>query len=235
LFNINRASPAGLTRLLTLYGVPADHFGALSATFWDYIDPSTLKRMNGAKAPEYVARGLPPPPGRPLTTPRELRQVIGWRDHPELWQGLPVDELLTVNEYLLNPNTAPWQVIAMMPGITAETAHAVIAQRALQPFVSLDRFAAVTGQSLDSLLLKVMPFPSDHLRITQTVPGIPWALRYNIVLTPEATDAPLRIDYSYHLPLSELPAYQPPSNDQPIPPLPPRPGDRIAADPEIPD
>lgn len=195
LLNLNIVEDDRLQRLLGLLGIPAEQRGHLIDTLRDYTDADNLHRLNGAEEEEYLARNLPPPPNRTLLTPWEARRIIGWRDAPQLWQTGRLAELTTTLSFGVNPNTAPAEVLATLPGITEEIARAVIARRKLSPIINAGQLAeiiAIPAQQFEDMLAV---WPSNSIRITQSTRGLPWAIQYNITLTPNSNDAPWRTDY----------------------------------------
>ena len=199
LISINLASDLQLTGFLRAMQVPADQWAHLIDTLRDYIDTDDLRRLEGAESADYAALGLPRPRNMPLITPIELKNIIGWRDMPSLWQDPPVTELVGVGGLpTINPNTAPWQVLASLPGVSPEIAKAIVARRKLGP-ISIPLLAQMAGANLDTFPPQLIAYPSDYLRITQRAIGMPWSIRYNVRLTPNSNNAPWQISYYYRL------------------------------------
>ena len=197
LLNLNLVDDGRLNRFLGLLGIEADQRSHLIDTLRDYTDADNLTRLNGAEADEYRAQGLPPPTNRDLVTPWQAKRIIGWRTTPELWQNARLTNLTTTNQSVgINPNTAPAEVLATLPGVTQEMAQIILAQRKLMPFTNEGQITQITMMPLDLPMgMGVIAIPSDTLRITQSSPGLPWAIQYNIKLTPNSQDAPWRTDY----------------------------------------
>jgi DNA uptake protein ComE-like DNA-binding protein len=222
-----------LSAYLGTFGVPQDRRATLVDTLRDYTDADSLRRLNGAEAPQYEAAGKPGlPTNQPLRTPLELRQVLGWSEQPELW-GHPgvLDSSTADGRAGINPNTAPKQVLMALQGVTAELADLIIARRELEPVDAawLDRSLGTTYSiAVPSV---IQPFPASTVRITQWAPGLVWGHRYNVELTPVGTTAPWRIT-AFHR-LERGPQTQPaapsasilptPAHASDPPPLPPRP------------
>jgi len=195
LLNLNIVDDERLRRFLGLMGIAADQHGRLIDTLRDFTDADNLHRLNGAEKEEYLAQGLPPPPNRKLVTPWEAKHIIGWRDSPQLWQNGRLVELTTASSsFGLNPNTAPAEVLATLPGVTEEIAQIIIAQRKLSPILSDGQLAAIISVPVQQLDM-IAVFPSNAIRITQSTRGLPWAIQYNISLTPNGNDGPWRTDY----------------------------------------
>jgi len=223
LININFASDEQLNGFLHAMQVPADQHHHLIDTLRDYIDVDDLRRLEGAESADYAAVGLPPPRNLPLFSPLELKSIIGWRDMPSLWQEPAVTELVAVGGIpTINPNTAPWQVLASLPGVTPEIAKLVVARRQLGP-ISVALLTQMAGTNLDIFPPILIPFPSDHIRITQRAIGMPWAIRYNVKLTPDSNTAPWQVDYYYRVEEKADPTNAKiAANGSEIPKLPPR-------------
>lgn len=218
LLNLNFSDDDRLQRLFGLLGIPAEQRGHLIDTLRDFTDVDNLHRLNGAEKEEYLALNLPPPPNRNLTTPWEARRIIGWRDAPQLWQTGRLVELTTTGlSSGLNPNTAPAEVLATLPGVTEEIAQAIIARRKLSPIIHEGQLAEITSMPAQQLADAILTFPSNSIRITQSIRGLPWATQYNIMLTPNSDDAPWRTDY-----YSRVSAGRRDETEANIPELPPR-------------
>src|ERR1019366_6193309 len=87
LLNVNFLEQSMMARLLGQLGVPIEKRDAMIDTLLDYTDSDDLRRLNGAEKSEYAALGLPPPPNDWLASPYQLRNIIGWRDQPQLWEN----------------------------------------------------------------------------------------------------------------------------------------------------
>lgn len=216
LINLNVVDDARLERFLGVLGVSTERRSALVDALRDYVDEDTLKRLNGAEAQEYAAAGLPPPRNAKLVAPLEAKRVFGWAQTPQLWQNDALQRLTTTGtSYSMNPNTAPWQVLAAMSNMTPEGVQALLAARKIGPIASAQQVTALTGVPVvtDPMLTEVVVLPADSWRVTQQAPGMGWGWRYNVSLTPVSDFAPWRIDYFYRVEL-------PPQNVQPQAPSP---------------
>lgn len=216
LLNLNQPDDGRLQRFLGLLGIPAEQRDHLIDTLRDFTDADNLHRLNGAEKEEYLALNLPPPPNRNLITPWEARRIIGWRDATQLWQTGRLVELTTTLSFGLNPNTAPAEVLATLPGITEEIAQAIIARRKLSPIINAGQLAEITAIPTQQEEM-ISVWPSNSIRITQSTRGLPWATQYNITLTPNSNDAPWQTDY-----YSRVSAAQRDETQTNIPELPPR-------------
>jgi type II secretory pathway component PulK len=220
LLNLNVVSDDRLERFLGILGAPAARRAALIDTLRDYIDEDNLKHLNGAETADYAAAGLPPPRNAKLITPMEARSIYGWADVPQLWQDNLLLRLTTTSSSLsVNPNTAPWQVLATMRDMTPQAAQAIIQARKLAPIVHAGQIEALTGIQIytDPFMPDAITFPADSVRITQQPKGMGWGWQYNVTLAPVSDTAPWRIDYSYRVELSSFDAAK-----QALQPLPAR-------------
>ena len=196
LLNLNLIDDGRLQRFLGLMGIPAEQRGHLIDTLRDFIDADKLHRLNGAEDEEYLALKLPPPANRNLITPWEARRIIGWRDSPQLWKNGRLVELTTTSSMGINPNTASAEVLATLPGVTEEFAQVIIARRKLSPITHEGQIVEIISMPLNLPMgMGIIVTPSDAIRITQSTQGLPWAIQYNITLTPNGNDAPWRTDY----------------------------------------
>jgi general secretion pathway protein K len=118
-----------LERLWIAWGLSPDAARALDDCLQDWIEPGSLKRLNGAKQAQYAALGHPEyPPGRPFQTLDEVSQVLGfaqvervkpdWRNFFTLWS----DGKLDLDE-------APAELIAPFCNIGLSTARSYVQNR----------------------------------------------------------------------------------------------------------
>lgn len=221
LLRLNRLEREQFSRLLGVFGVPSRDRNILLDRLADYKDADEYRHLNGAELREYKAAGLPGPPNRELRNPYELKSVLGWSAYSALWEdGRFIELLSTSDQVALNPNTAPWEVLATLPGVTEEAAKAVITRREMQPIAHGGDFSAITGVPEEQLLFKLIYLPADEVAVNLHVPGASWIVRYNVRLTPNGRLMPWQLRNYMRLPL-------PPGhvliNETKFPPLPPRP------------
>ena len=203
LLNLNQTPDDRMLRFLGLMGIPAEQRNHLLDTLRDYTDADKLERLNGAEEPQYLARGLPPPTNNALATPMEVRRIIGWRDAPQLWQNNRFIDLVSTSKVMgLNPNTAPAEVLATLPGVTDALAQNLIKHRSQSPFMHIGQFAAVAGIPEQLLDMQIYVLPGDTIRITQSASGVQWGLQYSATLTPFGDKGPWRINYLNRISLS---------------------------------
>ena len=196
----NWAVPGMMQGLMRELKVPLDDRGKLTDRLRDYQDSGDLPLLNGAKAPEYAARKLPPPPDRPLLTPYELLRVMSWGKYLAPWSDSAITRNLTAARNVsININTASLQVLEAVPGVTPEQARRVLAMRALAPLNSFPEAQALLPSiPPDSGLLSLYPGNSGTLEIWPGEGSAGWLIHYT--LTPFENDgSPWRIDYALRL------------------------------------
>ena len=203
LLPINSTTRDALGVLLHQKDVPEADIDKLSDTLLDYVDPTPgIHRLNGVASSEYKNHGLPEPTGFPLVTPDQLRQVYGWKEQKSLWTGSePITDWITTAKTAgLNPNTALPQVLLTLPGVTPELLPRILQYRAIEPIQESAQLATLLGVDWQSVMLSVLPYPADKIRVSLGSDSQSSSIRYNISLTPIADDAPWRIDYYYPVP-----------------------------------
>ena len=197
LLGLNQTDDDRLQRFLGLLGIPAAQRGPMIDTLRDYIDADKLHRLNGAESEAYLALNLPAPANKNLVTPWEAKRIIGWRNVPQLWQKNRLIELTTTGLSLgINPNTAPTEVLATLPGISEEIAQIIIERRKISPITHEGQLVELTQMPMGLAPgTGVIAIPSDTIRITQSTQDNPWAIQYSLSLTPNSKEGPWRVDY----------------------------------------
>jgi DNA uptake protein ComE-like DNA-binding protein len=194
LLNINFVQRNLLLRFLGEIGVPVDKQDALLDTLQDYVDADDLRRLNGAEKAEYAALGLPPPPNELLLTPFQLKNIIGWRDLPGFWENQRLLQFVTTSRLSgFNPNTAPVELLASLPGSNRDIAATMIAARQENPLHDVIQFIGSPPNRLEPEFFSY--FPGSSVRVTQQSRKFPWAEQFSLVLTPKSESAPWRVDY----------------------------------------
>ena len=133
--DLNNADGTLLIALLQSVGLAPDAASALVDKILDWRDTGTLKRLNGAKDPEYRAAGLPyRPRNGPFQSVDELKLVMGMT--PELFRR--VEPALTVysGRPSIDPRVATPEALRALPTMDAQKVAALIAARAAQPAVA---------------------------------------------------------------------------------------------------
>ncbi|MDI1254198.1 type II secretion system protein GspK [Thermomonas sp.] len=173
-------------------------FETLFNLLQDYQDPDDLYRLNSAERSEYERLGRSPPSNRTLSTPMELRRVIGW---DKALAGISDkdlnDSLTVVRSAQINVNTAPARVLQTLPGVDASMAQRAVAARTLTPFTSLTAFYGVAGAiPVNEDLLALYPMASGTLKLWSPEGGAVMVLHWT--LTPRDDGGrPWREDYEF--------------------------------------
>ena len=213
LLNADEGANPNLRRLLGLLGVPLLQQGPLLAKLLDYTDPDDLVRLNGAEAPQYRARGLPPPPNRRLLTPLEAYRVLDWATQAGLWKDGAWERYTTALHFgPLNFNTAPRTVLESLPGMTPKAAQRIITAREKAPFVNSFQAITAAGGIPGLNPFDYVTYSSRNLRVELWVPGTEYVQCYNLQLTPLLPDHPWEVESFYRIPLQDAPRFarQPP-------------------------
>lgn len=182
-------------------GAPADQWDALDAKRLDYQDPDDAHRLNGAEKDHYRAQGMAAPPNRTIATPLEFRRILDWNG---LLTRIDDAQLLSMTTTTrgadLNINTAPEQVLALLPGMDPENAKRMAEMRRATPFLST--YHAQQTFTLSPALedgLALFAKPSGNLTLWNKNSGARQLLHWT--LTPyEVGGPPWRIDYEVILP-----------------------------------
>ena len=199
-------------------GVPAERWAELDAKRLDYQDPDSLRRLGGAEDREYQAAGLPPPANLPLASPLEYRRILGWNDLlADIDDATVASMLTTERNSVLNVNTAPAEVLALLPGVSPEIARRVVDLRRQTPFTSLGQVRQTMPIDLgDEEAVTLFSNPSGNLILWDSRQGARRLLHWT--LTPfDELGGPWRIDYEVTLPRGEQP--DPGMAKQPATPL----------------
>lgn len=233
LLAVNWAPPLLLERFIERNGRAAPPAPTLVNRLLDYQDPDDLFRLNSAEREEYVRQGRPPPSNRTLTTPLELRRVLGWDAAlAELSDRELLDTVTVARTAQLNVNTAPASVLRLLPGVGDEAAERVTAARALAPFVRLASFYELVGLvPVDEDLLSLYPLGSGTLRLWSSAGGRAHLVHW--VLTPrDAGGRPWREDYEFTVPIDLGRQAEPRRVASPLFPAPDAEADRRAGEPQ---
>lgn len=200
LLSINWSGPAQNRAFLKSLGVPSDRWDALEAKRLDYQDPDDLHRLNGAEREQYEKAGMPAPANRTFSTPLELRRVLEWdkalagRDDAHL-----LSTITLARSTRLNVNTAPLQVLELLPGMTSQHAQRLIEMRRVTPFLSVAQVQQSFGIAVGEEWLTLFAIPSGNLILWDRHSGSRHLLHWT--MTPMArAGPPWRIDYEVTLP-----------------------------------
>jgi general secretion pathway protein K len=202
LLNINTGTDNDWSRLLGNYGIRAEDRGPMLAKMHDYVEPGPFKRLNGAKARDYEAAGMPPPTGRKMLTPWELRRVLDWNkiDPDGFGRSGLYEQVTPVTAPGLNLNTAPAAILALLPNVNDQAIARIIAARQDKPFLNTAEVEAVSGVPIPRDDFGYIFLPLNSLRISITAPGNPLERVMSVHLTPAAAEQPWQIDYAFDIP-----------------------------------
>jgi general secretion pathway protein K len=202
LINLNFGSADDLFALLGLFGVPVEDRAGLIAKLQDYIDPDSLSRLNGAETRQYEETGMDPPTNASLRTPWEVRRILDWGKVKGIaaedtkWATLTSTEPVTG----FNVNTAPRELLSLMPWMTQEAVDNVVNWRATQPITSNWQFGLLTGIRVPEGPGSFSSFPSQSVILTLTARDWPLERRIALRETPQSRDRPWAIDYDVEVP-----------------------------------
>lgn len=217
LVNLNFVDRVFLSRLLGEFGVPVERRDSLMDMLQDYIDTDDFRRLNGADTREYLAAGLPPPPNDWINSPYELQSIFGWRDERRLWDDKRFLQAVSASRVFgFNPNTAPIEALASLPGSNRDLAAAIIALRRSSPILSPEHLEGMAaGAKLGGV--EIIVSPSASMRVTHQAAGVPWMIQYGLTFMPASNVAPWRVDYHVR-----SAAVTSPENETNVPALPAR-------------
>ena len=158
--NVNSANSKMLQQVMTVMGVDASDESVISDSIQDWVSPGDLPRVAGAKSDFYQGMNPPYYcKNAPMDDLSELLLVKGIYDHPEIYWGgsasnhqgaafqhklgfgnspgetpnypFGLSEVFTPFSIgKINVNTADATVLQLIPGVDADTADAIIKQRA---------------------------------------------------------------------------------------------------------
>lgn len=206
LISLNWVGTSVQSAFLNSLGVPPERHLDYADTLEDYQDPDDLRRLNGAERREYEQAGLPGPSNKPLATPLELRRVMGWGALLQNQDDSALLKILTVARSVdFNINTAPVEVLAMLPGMDMANAQRMVDTRNLTPFTSIhDARAAFPLNSLPEESLNLFANQSGNLMLWDRRSGTKRLLHWSLSSVPNGLP-PWRIDYEIQLPRDEDP------------------------------
>ena len=188
LLSVNTIDRPAFRGLLLQQGVDQRRIDRLIDTLEDYTDTDSLRRLNGAEAPDYETLGLPPPRNDWIASTRELAQVIDWRDDLALVEKL-MPFLSARRDGFYDCNASPRAVLeARFPRAQASQIDQFIARRRQRPFGNAAEARAATGLPFNDDL--DLFYPGDLFRLRIRPAGVPIAFEYTVWLTPGGTRRP---------------------------------------------
>lgn len=126
--DLNTASDELLKGLFKSAGLDDSASAALSAAVLDWRSPGDLKRLNGAKEPDYRAAGKNyGPPNAPFETVDELQRVLGMT--PALYRQLAPALTIYSRQAGINTSVAPREALLAIPGANPAMVEQFLAQR----------------------------------------------------------------------------------------------------------
>lgn len=201
LLNLNVVQDIELSRLLTRFGVPADVHQSLINRLADFREPGDLARLGGAKRPQYLEAGRPPPPGQPLQTPWQAASVLGWDEYPQLWRNPGLPALTSAGIVVgLNVNTAPLPLLAALYDIPEDQLPRLEQARESVVLQSANDLAAYGARAPRTDPLRFISFPADTFILTFYGRRSAKRTVVSLVLTPSGMHQPWRIDYALEMP-----------------------------------
>lgn len=156
--DLNGAGQSLLTGLFMAAGEDQSTADMFADRILDWREPDDLKRLNGAKAADYLAAALPyRPRGGPFQTIDELRLVLGMT--PALYEQLA--PAITVYSHLSFPQwqTAP-PIVLQATGMDAASIEVIMAARARANTVP------AAGGSGSGQALSILGLPNTEFTIS---------------------------------------------------------------------
>ena len=203
LASVNAPGSRLFVALLRHAGVAVSDIERVVARIEDYIDKDSDLTLNGAERPEYRQAGAPPPLNWIMSSPVELRKVLGIDEilGPAQWRRLR--PLLTMRPAVgYNFNTMRPEILAAVLGLDEQGIRRVLDERQARRISRLTQVAMLSGKHLDIDELEVHTLPSRFVRISVWHEGGGSRILTGIALTPLGDSAPWRKDYRYSEPIS---------------------------------
>jgi len=193
--NMSRLAAPAMARLLARLHVSAANARSLTAALADYADPDDLRTPNGAERSAYPA-GSDGPANRPLRSVDEFLNVLGARESVDIaaWRALRPSLAADVTSFQVNVNTADFEALQILFGMTEAQARAAIRARETGPFYSLEEAVADTGAVLDTNPEIGSVYPSGRIIYTMEDSRSRWTYTGRLTLTPTNVERPFWID-----------------------------------------
>ena len=201
LVSVNSPRDAMFRAMMKHVGLADDDVARLIPRVADYIDLDDNLSLDGAETRHYREAELPPPSNWFLSTPMEMKRVLGAADLINDGQWRQLRNMATPRHLLsVNFNTMPEDVAAAVFGVEREALDAFFAERAENRIANMDQLFELTGRRppVDPGLIAVMP--SQFLKITTWWTGGGPRAVVGITLTPASLIAPWRTEYRYSEP-----------------------------------
>ena len=198
LVSVNAPRFAPFAALLEHAGATPSEAERIVARVEDYIDSDHTLILNGAERNDYLSRGESPPLNWIMSSPHELRNVLGVDEllGPEQWRRLR--PLLTVRPvYSYNFNTMRPEILAMLLGLDERGLQAVLEELEKGPLFRLSRLALLSGKHLDLDETQLRISPTRFMRVSVRHESEGSRVLTGLSLTPFGDSAPWRKDYRY--------------------------------------
>ena len=202
LVSVNAPRSGHFQALLAHAGLTASEIERIVARVEDYIDSDDTLTMGGAERYDYRRQGEPPPLNWIMSSPLELRRVLGVDEAipPERWRALR--PLLTMRPvYSYNFNTMRPEVLALLLGLDERGVRRLVEEREKTPILRLGQVALLSGRHLDIDEMELRTLPSRFVRVSVWHEGDGSRILTGIALTPLGESAPWQMDYRYREPV----------------------------------
>ena len=202
LASVNAPGSPLLAALLAREGIARPDIERIVARAEDYIDRDGDLTANGAERHEYRQDGAPPPPNWIMSSPVELRRVLGVDEIltpaqlSRLWPQLTMRSVFGYNFNTMRP-----EVLAAALGLDDQGMRRVLDERRHRQISRLTQIAMLTGKHLDIDEMQVRTLPSRFVRISTWHEDGGSRVLAGIALTPLGDRAPWRKDYRYSEPI----------------------------------
>lgn len=188
LLSLNNPDREPFIAALVDAGARSDEAAAMVDVLEDYADTDSLRRLNGAEAPDYAALGLPPPRNDWIVSVDELARMAVWQGMPEL-RAKMAPFLSVKRDSLFNPNTAPISLMrSIWPKVSKEQWDLFETLRNRAPFG--DKLAAISATGIPFTSDQILFHASNAIRLQVWAPGLPQSLEYNLLILPTGNSAP---------------------------------------------
>ena len=203
LVSVNAPRYPPFSALLRHVGVAESELEGVVARVEDFIDSDHSLSLNGAERYDYQQRGEPPPLNWIMSSPDELRRVLGMDRLLSAAQWERLRPLLTMRPvYSYNFNTMRPELLAALLDLDEAGVQGILEERERDSLWRLSRIAMLSGVHLNIDELEVVLLPTSSMRIAVWHESEGSRLLSGIVLTPFGGAAPWRKDYRYAEPIA---------------------------------
>lgn len=189
------------------FGVPGDGVQRLVDTLADYEDRDNDFRLAGAERARYRDAGRQGPPNRKLQTTWELRNVLGWDQHPGLWADYALPRQTTTFQFggLINANAARKNLLMLFGKVDGDTADKLLEARRKKPFESFQDLSRLTENTFVGDMMSISFRPSPYQRLTIWTQDARRMRELHVELTPAdlRVTKPWKIHYELSVPLTK--------------------------------